>query len=287
VRLCLAQISPRLGDVWANLDGIEAHLASAASEGAELAVFPELALTGYRLRDLVPHVSIRLDQPGEALDRLAALSRRLPYVVGLVEESAEHRFYNSAVHFEDGQIRHVHRKCYLPMYGMFDEAMDFAEGERIEAYDSAVGRVGLMVCEDAWHPATSTVLTQDGARLLIVLAATPVRGLGAGSELLSQDSWHQLIATLARFHTAAAVWVNRSGFEDGLAFAGASFGVTPAGAVIAEAPPLEESLLTLEIDDDEIRAARAAYPVVRDERPHLLSREFARVDRRKGSRNGP
>ncbi len=285
MRLCLAQVSPRLGDVWANLDEIESHVARAGEAGAELALFPELALTGYRLRDLVPHVAIRLDRPGEALDRLLSISRRLAFVVGLVEESAEHRFYNSAVHLEDGEIRHVHRKCYLPTYGMFDEAMDFAEGDRIEAYDSAVGRIGLMICEDAWHPATSTVLTQDGARVLICLAATPTRGLGAGSELLSQDSWRQLIATLARFHTAAAVWINRSGFEDGLAFAGASFAVTPTGAVIAEAPPLEDSLLSLDIDDDEIRAARAAYPVVRDERPHLLSKEFARVDRERGSGN--
>ncbi len=282
MKIALVQFTPRLGDVAANLDRLEAEAAGAAAAGAGLVLFPELALTGYRLRDLVPLVALRLDRPGPVLDRLRALSRRVPFVLGLVEESADHRFYNSAAYFEDGELRHVHRKVYLPTYGMFDEAMDFAPGERLCAFETRFGRAGLLVCEDIWHPVAATVLAQDGATLLLVLAASPLRGLGAGTGLLSADSVRQLVQSLSRFNTLPAFYCNRSGFEDGIGFAGASFATGPSGQLLGEAPTLEEARLLLDFDPEETRLARAAYPLVRDERINVLVREFERIARARG-----
>ena len=85
------------------------------------------------------------------MDSSAASCRSSP---GLVEESADHRFFNSAIYFEDGEIRHVHRKVYLPTYGMFDEQRYFARGDRVRAFDSKFGRLTLLICEDLWHPST-------------------------------------------------------------------------------------------------------------------------------------
>src|SRR5262245_20827562 len=117
--LAVAQVNPRLGDVEANLTQYEERTRAARGSGAELVVFPELSLNGYFLKDMVSAVALRLDSP--QVKKLADLSRKITVVAGLVEETPDYRFYNSAVYFEDGQITHVHRKVYLPTYGLFDE----------------------------------------------------------------------------------------------------------------------------------------------------------------------
>jgi len=281
LKLAICQLSPTLGDVRANLAKIDQAVVHAERHDADVALFPELALTGYRLRDLVPHVAVSLERPDPVAARLAEISRTLPLAIGLVEESTEHRFFNSAAYFEDGTLVHVHRKCYLPTYGMFDERMDFSPGERLRCLTSSrFGRVGILVCEDVWHPAASTVLTQAGATMIWALSASPLRGLGAGGEgMLSSDSWRELVRTMARFHTVPVAYVNRAGYEDGVAFAGGSFAVGPGGELLAEARPLEEDILLVDVDPEATRRARAAYPLVRDERPVLIARELERIVR--------
>jgi len=119
IRVAIAQINPKLGDLCANLALYEEKIRQGIEQKAELLVFPELSLTGYYLRDTVPSVALTMDSP--EMNRLKKLSRELPFIAGLVEESADHRFFNAAVYFEDGAVRHVHRKVYLPTYCMFDE----------------------------------------------------------------------------------------------------------------------------------------------------------------------
>lgn len=277
MRLALAQITPHLADIPANLDLIEASLLSAADRGAELALFPELALTGYRLRDLVPEVALRLDHSSPTLDRLASLSRRIPFVVGLVEETAEHRFHNSAAYFEDGELRFTHRKCYLPTYGMFDEAMDFAAGDRLQAFDSRFGRLGILICEDAWHCAAATVLTHDGATALLIPSVSPLRGLATRPGDDNTTLWRLLVETTARLHTTPVALVGRTGYEDGLAYAGASYAVGPGGEALTAQLGLEPEVRLVTLDPDRTRIARAGYPLLRDERPELIVRELQRA----------
>ena len=124
IRVAIAQINPKLGDLCANLALYEEKIRQGIEQKAELLVFPELSLTGYYLRDTVPSMALTMESP--EMNRLKKLSRELPFIAGLVEESADHRFFNSAVYFEDGAVRHVHRKVYLPTYGMFDEQRYFA-----------------------------------------------------------------------------------------------------------------------------------------------------------------
>src|SRR3954462_11402364 len=123
LRIALAQIAPRRGVVEGNVERHHELLAQARDGGADLVVFPELGLTGYQLQDLAADVSMRLDDP--RLAELAGETRGLSAVVSFVEESGDHRLFIAAALLEDGEIRHVHRKLFLPTYGLFDERRFF------------------------------------------------------------------------------------------------------------------------------------------------------------------
>src|SRR5262245_6755868 len=210
LRLALAQIAPVLGDVEAN---VRLHLEAgreAARAGAGLVVFPELSLTGYRLQDLVSEVALRIEDQGP-LRPLLELSRRIALVVGLVEESEGHRYYNSAAYLEGGRVRHVHRKVYLPTYGMFEEGRYFAAGDSLEAFRRRAGRVGMLICEDLWHPASALLLAQDGADILLVPSNGPTQAVGGAGGPRNEETWRDLAKVTAQMQTVFVVLVNRVG----------------------------------------------------------------------------
>jgi predicted amidohydrolase len=276
LRIALAQVAPALGDLPGN---IAMHLRvarSALRRGARLAVFPELSLTGYRLQDLVSELAVRLDAPGP-LRPLLDLSRRIAMIVGLVEESEGHGFYNSALFLEGGRIRHVHRKVYLPTYGMFEEGRYFSAGDSLRAFRSRVGRVGMTVCEDIWHPPAALVLAQDGADYLFVLANGPTHGLDRQGGPLSQQTWNDLLKVTAQLQTVFVICANRVGCEDGVTFGGGSSVHDPLGRLVAQGKLLDEDLVVCDLDRAALRRARTTYPLLRDERLPLLSREILRL----------
>ncbi|MFV2070814.1 MAG: nitrilase-related carbon-nitrogen hydrolase, partial [Pirellulales bacterium] len=133
VRVALAQIAPVLGDLERNLETHLETIARAKAEDANLIIFPELSLTGYFLRDMVPDVAIPADAP--ELRLLVEAAGAMDLVVGFVEETDKHLFYNSVFYASGGRIVHVHRKVFLPTYGLFDEARYFARGQRVRAFD--------------------------------------------------------------------------------------------------------------------------------------------------------
>ena len=275
-RIAIAQIAPALGRLEEN---IALHLRQARlarRQGAGLVVFPELSLTGYRLQDMVSEVAVRLDPKGP-LRPLYAMSRRIALAFGVVEESEGHRYYNSAVFLEGGRLRHVHRKVYLPTYGMFEEGRYFAAGDTLRAFRSGLGRIGMLVCEDLWHPATALVLAQDGADYLIVLSNGPTQATGGVNGAENQDTWRDLVKVTAQMQTSYVVLANRVGCEDGVQFGGGSAVVDPLGRIVAQAPPTREALVLCDLDRGALRRARTFYPLLRDERLPLLSREIGRL----------
>ncbi len=276
LRIALAQVAPVLGDLGANVALHVRVTREAIRRGAQIILFPELSLTGYQLQDLVAEVGLRLDD-AHPIRPLLALSRRIAIVVGLVEETEGHRYHNAALYLEGGRIRHVHRKVYLPTYGMFDEGRYFAAGDRIEAFSTALGRMGLLICEDAWHPSTSIVLAQDRADYLLVLSSSPTEGMDGTNGLSSITTWKNLLSVTAQLQTLFVAWVNRVGFEDGINFAGGSCAIDPFGRTIAEARLLREDLVTCDLERPALRRARTFYPLLRDERLPILSREIARL----------
>jgi predicted amidohydrolase len=277
VRVALAQVAPRLGDLDANLDLHIETARTARAQKARLVVFPELSLTGYVLRDQVPEVA--LTRTSKRFASLLRASRGIDLLVGFVEETERHKFHNAAAYLSRGEIVHVHRKVYLPTYGMFEEGRDLAPGDLIRSFEASPGPSGILICEDAWHPTCAWLLVQDGAEVLFVLSSGPTRGAKPGRGITSLKVWQDLLCVTAQFQTAFVVYVNRVGYEDGLNFGGGSMAVDPFGRTIASLPALAPGIAIAELSDEVLRRARTAYPLLRDESLELVHRELARVRR--------
>ena len=279
IRTAIAQINPKLGDLDANLALYEETIRRGVKEKADFLLFPELSLTGYFLRDTVP--SVALTMKSAELKPLKQLSRELPFVAGLVEESADHRFFNSAVYFEDGEARHVHRKVYLPTYGMFDEQRYFARGDRVRAFDSKFGRLALLICEDLWHPSTIYLAALDGALAVICPSASPLRGIV--DEQAQDDNaryWEMINRAYAETYSLLMFYGNRCGFEDGVGFWGGSEIVDPFGQRLAKARYYDEEFLVADVAFESVRRKRTMSPLLRDEDLDLTINELLRIRER-------
>jgi predicted amidohydrolase len=275
----LAQIKPKLGCVAANLAIIEIEIEKAREAGADLIVFPELALSGYFLKDLVPEVARRIDSPD--IQRLIELSRDISIAIGFVEETDDYLFYNSALYLEDGAIRHLHRKVYLPTYGLFDEQRYLAHGEAFRAFDTKLGRFGMLICEDMWHLSASYILAMDGATTLICLSSSPARGVD-GDSLGSASAWQKLTSTTAMFLNCRVLYCNRIGFEDGVNFWGGSEYIAPSGESIIRGALLEEDFVTARVDEGALRRERIFSPMMRDENLFVTMQELGRIAHQRG-----
>jgi predicted amidohydrolase len=278
LRIALAQIAPRLGLLDENLERHLELIEEARGQDAGLVVFPELGLTGYLLQDLAADVAMRLDDP--RLATIAKASRNLSIVVSFVEESGDHRLFIAAALIEDGRIRHVHRKLFLPTYGLFDERRFFAAGDVLRATPSRIGvGVGLAVCEDFWHMAVPQLLALDGGQLLINVSSSPGRDLASTNEvgLGTATSWWTLMRTYAQLTTSFVVFCNRVGVDESFSFWGGSGVIAPTGDVLFTAPFYEEGLYTVEVALPDVRRERIALPLLRDERPELNLRELERI----------
>jgi len=274
--IALAQIKPKLGCLQDNLSLVEASIERGIREKADLVVFPELALTGYFLKDLVPDLALTLDS--QEISRLKELSRHIAISVGFVEATDDYRFFNSALFLDGGEIRHLHRKVYLPTYGLFDEQRYLARGDRFRAFDSRFGRMGMLICEDFWHLSAPYILAMDGATTLICLSSSPGRGLSDEESLGSTAAWQRLTATTATFLNARVLYCNRVGFEDGVNFWGGSEAVSPSGVSSARGKLLEEDFVLAMVKEGELRRERIFSPLMRDENLPLTLRELQRID---------
>jgi len=271
-----AQISPRLGDVEANLGLYEKAIGEARGRGADLVAFPELSLTGYMLRDMVSTVALRLESP--EMKHLRKLSQKTAVLVGLVEETRSFRFHNSAVLLDRGEIVAVHRKVYLPTYGMFDEQRYFARGAEVRAFDWRFGRGAILICEDLWHPSTAYLAALDDALYILCPSASPLRGISEGH---AQDDnaryWEMINRFYASTFSLSLVYANRVGFEDGVGFWGGSEILAASGETIAKARYYDTDLIVAEIQPKVARRRRIAAPLLRDEDIDLTINELIRI----------
>jgi predicted amidohydrolase len=273
--VALAQIDPALGDRGRNLERHREWVKRAADVGAKLLVFPELSLTGYFLKDLVPESAIQLDS--KEMRDLAALSAGLDVVLGTVIESPDHRYFNASLYFSKGELVHLHRKVYLPTYGMFDEQRYFAPGDRFRSFATPFGRAGILVCEDIWHLSSAYILSLEGVDMIICPSSSPGRGVTTDERLGTAESYRLVCRTYAQFLTTFFLYCNRVGFEDGANFWGGSMVIGPNGDVIAQHEDADEALVLATIDLADVRRERLANPLLRDERIELTINELRRV----------
>jgi len=284
LRLAVAQFKPGKGDYAENLGrigGIFAALAGRA-DAPELLVFPEAALTGYLLEGGVRDLAVTA---GTLFEDLLGQHARSPLppldvAIGFYERWRGH-LYNSALYATLGGaaagLVHVHRKVFLPTYGVFDEERFTESGLGVRAFDTRFGRMAMLICEDAWHSLTPTIAALHGAQLILVPSASPARGTGPLEETLSRPGnvsrWERIARYAAEEHGVWVVVSQLVGFEGGKAFAGGSVVATPRGEVAARGPLWDEALVEARIDFEEVGRARADLPLLSDleaKLPHLL-----------------
>lgn len=295
VHLAIAQFQPKKADYRANLDRLRDLMAQvgALEPSPSVLCLPETALTGYFLEGGVREVALTAGALARDLQQVHAdaLPGAAPLDVMLgFYEIWRNRLYNSAMYVTVGGdapvIRHVHRKVFLPTYGLFDEERFVEPGHDVRAFDTPWGRAAMLVCEDLWHSMTATIAALDGAQVIFVPTAPPARGAWPKADGVpgpaSTARWERLARDVADEHGIHVALVHLSGSEGGKLFAGQSMVAGPRGDVRARGALWEESLLTVTLDLQDVTRARADMPLVSDLEtmlPHLLA-SLDRVEHR-------
>jgi NAD+ synthetase len=196
----------------------------------------------------------------------------LDVIIGFYETHAGTP-YNSAACIALGggsaaRVLHVHRKNFLPTYGLFDEERFVDKGYGVRAFDTSWGRAAILICEDAWHSLTGTIAALDGAQVICVVAAAPARGTAPRDDATpgpgSVARWERLIRDIADEHGVFCVLANLVGSEGGRMFQGGSLVAGPRGDVRVRAPVFDEALLTATVDLGDITRVRSDLPLLAD-----------------------
>jgi len=288
---------PRKGAYQENLGrlGKAFREAAAAMEPPELIVAPETALTGYFLEGGVRDLAITADQLFTDLSCQHRDAKAPPLDVALgFYEVHQNRLFNAGLYAtlggQDAGIRHVHRKVFLPTYGVFDEERFVEAGRSVQAFDTRWGRAALLICEDAWHSFTPMLAALGGAQLIIIPSASPARGIAGTDEApgrpASLSRWTRIVQDMAGEHGVYVALAQLVGFEGGKAFPGGSVIAGPRGDVLAEGPVFEEAVVQATLDFEEITRARTDLPLLADlemRLPHLLG---SLHDARRGGKPG-
>jgi NAD+ synthetase len=313
VHIALAQLKPRKGDYRGNIERLSGLFAQIDQLDPRpmVVAFPETSLTGYFLEGGVRDNAVTAGALARDLDRVfrAGTSSGKPLDVTLgFYEIWNNKLYNSAMYVTlgdgDPRIRHVHRKVFLPTYGLFDEERFVERGRSVRAFDTSWGRAAILVCEDAWHSLTATIAALDGAQVIFVCAAPPARGSWPKPDDVpgpaSTSRWDRLIRDIADEHGVFVALTTLVGSEGGKVFPGGSFVCGARGQVLGRAPLWEDAILCVSLDVADVTRARADLPLIADLEtmlPHLrasiddvmggvptaLEYDLAPIDAAKGS----
>jgi NAD+ synthetase len=276
IRLALSQFRPTKGEYAENVARIGAVVSQAAELDAkpDLVVFPETATSGYFVEGGVTELAVTAGTLARDLSA-AYKGPAIDVVVGFYERFQNH-IYNSALYVTLGsktpEVRHVHRKVFLPTYGVFDEERFVDRGQDgVRSFETGWGgKAAILICEDAWHSLAATVAALEGAQLLLVPSASPARGLGEDADCQDETlpasvvRWERIVRGIAEEHGVFVALANLVGFEGGKGFPGASVVIDPTGRIIARGPLFEEALLTADLDLDSLTTARSDSPLLSD-----------------------
>src|SRR6266850_2705584 len=277
IRIALSQFRPNKGEYAENVARIGAVIAQAAQLDPRpaLVIFPETATSGYFVEGGVKELAVTAGTLARDL-AAAYAGPAIDVVVGFYERFQNH-IHNSALYVtldkQKPDVRHVHRKVFLPTYGVFDEERFVDRGQDgVRSFETGWGgTAAILICEDAWHSLAATVAALEGAQLIIVPSASPARGLDEeqacdGEAALPESvvRWERIVRGIAEEHGVFVALANLVGFEGGKGFPGASAVIDPTGTVIARGPLFEEALLTADIDLDSLTTARSDSPLLAD-----------------------
>ena len=285
IDVAIVQFRPRKGNYSANVARMGALLAQVDSldPRPQVVHFAETAATGYFVEGAVRDLAVTAGTMARDIDdayRAATVSPRpVDVVVGFYEKWRD-TLYNGALYARvgagDPEILHVHRKNFLPTYGLFDEERFVERGHELRAFDTPWGRAAILVCEDAWHSLSGTVAALDDAQLIFLSSAAPARGVWPREDAVpgpaSVARWERLVRDIAEEHGVFVTFANLVGSEGGKMFPGASMVMGPRGDLRVRAPVWDEAILTANIDLGDLARARSDTPLLADLRtalPHL------------------
>lgn len=293
MKVFVAQTHPALFDVSANLDVVISKISEAREKGAELIVFPELALTGYFVRHRYHEVALKMDSP--EIMRLAAATKGTAAVVGFIEESRSMNFYNSALVAVDGKVLFAYRKLNLPNYGVFEERKFFAHGKQIPVFRLHDFTMAVMICNDLWHPSLPYLAVCQKADVFITIYNSSQGSMG--TEFSNIESWGIINKFYSRVFGIYNICANRVGYEswedrrcaapdeDALSdsdemsfrFWGGSEIVNPYGQQIAKAALYKPDEISGEISKELLRRKKILLPYLRNDDPFFTHRQLQRV----------
>ncbi len=265
--MAIAQIATCPGQIRHNLDRHCEMSAQASAADADLVLFPELSVSGYLLAHGVHEQALELTD--SILDPLKETSRKIAMVVGLPLRLPGGGIANASLLLEGGEVRAVHRKLYLPTYGMFDEGRYFVGGEQLAPLECSLGRFGVLICEDAWHLSSAVLLHRQKVDAFLIVAGGPTEL--DGSQLpAGTRRWHAIVAATAATLVTPVFFANRCGWEEGVMFGGGSWAVDGRGnGLSAAGPPTEEALLLARFSRAAVRHVRSLTPIPSTERLDL------------------
>jgi len=295
------QTSPVLFDVEANLEDVITKIHEGRGKGANLIVFPELALTGYFLGQRYHEVALRLDS--KEIERLVAATRGTAAVVGFVEESPSMNFYNSALVAVDGEILYAYRKLNLPNYGVFEERKFFSPGKQVPVFKYQDLSIAVFICNDLWHPSLPYLGICQKADVLVTIFNSSQGSMG--SEFSNIETWGIINTFYARIFGIYNLCANRVGVEtlevkesvpEGLTsgkkkeeednpvpvrttynFWGGSEIVNPFGKQIVKAAMHEPDEIVAELSRDLLRQKKILLPYLRNDDPYFTHRQLDRI----------
>ena len=294
MKVAIYQTDPVLLDIKTNLEDAIEKIAAAKSKGADLVVFPELALTGYFVRERYPEVALRMDAP--EIQKLAWATKGTAALVGFVEESPAMNFYNSALVAIDGEILFACRKLNLPNYGVFEERKIFANGKHVRVFKHKGLTIAPFICNDMWHPSLPYLGITQKADIFVTMFNSSQGSMGEAFSNI--ESWGIINRFYSRVFGVYNVCANRVGCEvfEGLRaddnptaqdapdkddnpyrFWGGSEVIDPFGRPIANAALYDPDDLMADISRDLIRKKRTALPYLRNDDPYFTYRELGRI----------
>jgi len=263
VNIALSQISCKIGDKKHNLNKIKKQIRQAKQNGANLIIFPELALTGYTLRDTVYELAEPIPGPSTNLLTEVAKKENIHIVFGMVEQSekASGVLYNTAVLLSPKGIVGKYQKMHLPTHSIFEEKRYFRPGYKSPLFETDIGKLGLIICYDVFFPEIVRLLRLKGAELIICISASPA---------VRRKFFEILTVARAMENTVFLAYVNLVGIEDGLQFWGGSRLISPNGSIISQAKYDDEDLVTEKISYVDLKRTEIFVPTLRDLRPELF-----------------
>jgi predicted amidohydrolase len=265
IKLALAQISSRRESKSENLHKIEKLTVKAKEQGADLVIFPEMALTGYVILDQVYELAETI--PGPSTEKVEALAKRtgMHIIFGMPElsEKTQATVFNTAVFVGPRGLIGKYRKMYLPTHSVFEEKRYFRPGYEVTAFHTDIGNIGLSICYDIFFPEVYRLTRLKGAQLMVCISASPA---------VRRGYFEILTSARALENTAFLAYVNLAGVEDGLQFWGGSRLVCPTGDVVAKAKYDEEDFAVCDVDFSDLRTAETFIPTLRDLRPEFFDK---------------